>query len=834
MKLRLLIIFALLGAFYFSSCAYYNTFYNAKKFYRSASKARKERLRTQVVELSPEEQARLKRRGQLQSRASRPSSKEMQDYQRAIEKAYKVLEFYPKSKYVDDALILLGECFYYRREFSKAQRKFEELIELYPESEFIPRARLFMAKTLLGLRKFDEAEQMFREITLDDKFDKELREEAAYELAGLYYEKEEYELAAEEYRVTSKKSGDKLIKAMSLYRLGECLLKLGKYEEAPKIFKRAVKASPNEDFKSQATFKLGEAQSLNGNYKAAIRTFSDLLSKEFERKRIPRIKLQLAENLRKNGDLEEAIKWYNAIIEEHKRTDASARSYFALGEIEEFINGNYKKAKENYDMVRGEFANSAIAPEAKRRADNIKALLDLRNEIAKLEGREVASDSTASDDKKKGDKEQREQKDDAPIDLTMDGFWVNYAGRDRPPPLTLQDLTERDLERAALSRNKLQAAGALDSTKAAGAIQSVELDSAALAQKAEEEKKQKLVQLAEKRLALAELLLFSFNKPDSAADLYLQIIESKTDTALSSKALYSLGYIFRSIKHDTAISDTIFQKLVTLYPESPQANGARKILGLPIVGDRVDSAEIIYEQAEQAFWDNDDLDTALGLYETIIESYPDSPYAPKAEYALGWLYENRLYEYDLAAEHYQNIIKNHPDSPFAKQIKRKLDAVERVRKQEEARQKAIADSLAKVKQDSLAAIAKDSVQTKQEAQAPVASPDVSAPGKPPGAAQKAAAGATDSSGVQKARKDSTLAKSPAPAAKSSQPDSNKGKPPKAPPQAAKKDSSKGGPEKKLPGKQKNVVKDSSRAPVPKEPVPSPEKSPSTPDSGGGE
>ena len=107
----------------FSGCAYYNTFYNAKKFYREAEKERQKRERTQVVELSPEEQERLRRSGFGRGTdLNRASTTEMQNYQRAVEKASKVLEFYPKSKYIDDAIMLLGECFYYRREYSKALR----------------------------------------------------------------------------------------------------------------------------------------------------------------------------------------------------------------------------------------------------------------------------------------------------------------------------------------------------------------------------------------------------------------------------------------------------------------------------------------------------------------------------------------------------------------------------------------------------------------------------------------------------------------------------------------------------------------------------------------
>ena len=63
MKFIKIQILVLCSLFLFSGCAYYNTFYNAKDFYKKAEKKRKEREKTQVVELSPEEQERLRKSG---------------------------------------------------------------------------------------------------------------------------------------------------------------------------------------------------------------------------------------------------------------------------------------------------------------------------------------------------------------------------------------------------------------------------------------------------------------------------------------------------------------------------------------------------------------------------------------------------------------------------------------------------------------------------------------------------------------------------------------------------------------------------------------------------
>ncbi|MBN1997153.1 tetratricopeptide repeat protein [candidate division KSB1 bacterium] len=706
MKTKSVIIIVLLTGL-FSSCAYYNTFYNAKKFYREAEKERKKRERTQVVELTPEEKAQQKKAGTYdRSAGNRAGATEMQSYQKSIEKASKVLEFFPESKYVDDALLLLGKCFYYRREYSKALRKFEEILQLYPDSDIISTARLLMAETYIGMEQYDDAERQLREIVGDDRFPKEIREEAGYELGGLYFEKENYEMAAERYNISAKRAQNKLFRALSLYRLGICHMSLKQYPEAIKAFRSAVGRSPNDDFKSQATYKLGESLSLNGDYKAAIKTFSSLLSKDFDEKRIPMIKLQLANNLNLSGDLRGAIKWYNNIIEDHKRTDASARSYFALGEVEEFINGDYNLAKENYDLVRAEFSNSLIAPMAKERADNIGELLTLRKDIARLEGRAVAEDSTGEKSDTEGLKE---EKDDAPINLPLDGLWVNYTGRDRPPPKSLTDLTESDMERAALSKEKmtLMAATADSSADSTMTTQSAVLDSTALAKQKEEEEKKKFFELGQKHLALAQLLMFSFEKVDSAQFYFQKVLDTQQDTGLVASAYFSLGYIYRNYKADTLLSNSTMKDLIDLFPETPQAEGARKILGLPLYADKVDSAQMLFKNAENILLAENDLEEAFDLYDKVIVKFPDSPFAEKATFVKGWHYENTVKDKDKAFAFYEKLVEKYPKSTYAQAVQKKVAAVQKIKKEEEARQKAIADSIRqKTVADSLAKLPK--------------------------------------------------------------------------------------------------------------------------------
>jgi len=66
-----------------SSCAYYNTFYNAEQYFAEAQKVTHENQLDQV------------------------SKEELTLYSKAIEKSKKLLQKYPDSKYRDDAQFIL-------------------------------------------------------------------------------------------------------------------------------------------------------------------------------------------------------------------------------------------------------------------------------------------------------------------------------------------------------------------------------------------------------------------------------------------------------------------------------------------------------------------------------------------------------------------------------------------------------------------------------------------------------------------------------------------------------------------------------------------------------
>ena len=98
-----------------SACVYFNTFYNAKKFYRQAEK---ERVKHE------EDYAGWEFDGAGPEMQRGRSNKADQLYDKAARKASKVLDKYKESDLVDDAMLLMGKAFYWRGEYLQAMDPF--------------------------------------------------------------------------------------------------------------------------------------------------------------------------------------------------------------------------------------------------------------------------------------------------------------------------------------------------------------------------------------------------------------------------------------------------------------------------------------------------------------------------------------------------------------------------------------------------------------------------------------------------------------------------------------------------------------------------------------
>ena len=695
-----------------TGCAYYNTFFNAKKYFKEAEKERSKRL----------ESVKKRRQTSKQSNPNQPSASELKKYDDSITKASKVLEIYPKSKYVDDALFLLGKCFYRKEEYTKAKRKFLELIQNFPDSKFASESGLWLGKTNIELRDYETAEKNFHDI-LNSKAKSEIRDEAQFLLGGLFKHKGDFVIAIDEYSIAAQRAKDKSIRANAYYEMGDCYYQMKNFAQAVESFKKARKHSPDAKFEFNAMLRAGLALKDMKQYDDAIKIFTNLLGDIVNEENWPICRLEIAHCNRLKGEVNHAVEWYLDIVNQHQKTEEAATAYYYLGKLYQEVDGNYEQAKEYYDKSALEYPNAEIVSDARVKSKSIQQLLTFRANIEAQQKKIAKGDSIAAilDDLDINDKELPE------FDLTeldtlvaislqipLDSLMVSqdtllqiyqmyYAKHydqfgekiqtyneteftNKPPieftlldtlitqslhiPLNyMEDFADSlyhiyDKYYGKYKRNRLIYDQFYQHKNVSGKTEQLGTP---------------LEELVKSKLSLAEIYLFEFNQPDSALKEYIDILEIDTSRKVIPKTLFSIGYICETIKKDTSLADSVYHRLIMRYPDDPLAQQARKkIRTIEIIDPEAGIAKK-FKLAEKAYLEEHQYRDAITTFESIYKESPNSDYAPKALLTMGWIYENSIHQYDKAFEIYQNLVNDYPASEYAKKVKSKVDEVIKAR-----------------------------------------------------------------------------------------------------------------------------------------------------------
>jgi tetratricopeptide (TPR) repeat protein len=141
--------------------------------------------------------------------------------------------------------------------------------------------------------------------------------------------------------------------------------------------------------------------------------------------------------------------------------------------------------------------------------------------------------------------------------------------------------------------------------------------------------------------------------------------------------------------------------IIEQFPESDQAQDARVKLGLSKKVTSDEMASRLFASAEKKLFDSSEIQYAMSDYQRIVDDYPETEYAPKAMYALGWINERMVGDVEGALEIYQGIINQYPNSEYTEALTKKLDTYERSVQEQQAQ----AEALAKARADSLQALA---------------------------------------------------------------------------------------------------------------------------------
>jgi len=347
-----------------SSCAYFNTLYNARKIYGEA------------------EQQRIEAEGD--ERASR------EKYKQVVEKCVSLVTSYPDSRWVDDALFLMGKALIRQGEYNKGIRKFQEVQANFPESDYAVRAAYWLAYAYYQKRDYSLATTTIERF-LEEHPGHELRYDAMFLAGDIYLDTENDEAALSYYARVAEESDDRDRVSEAVVRSAELFYLEEDWENAAAAFEQVMRKGMSDERRYEVSLKLGDCYTRIGRCDEAMGLFDELLEGTVKTRDQPPIVLGRAASYVCKDSLEAALRTYESVTSRFPKSSFSAEAYYRMGVIYHEQLDSLSRAKESFSKVGSEYANSDFAGLALQKANSLTRLIELQT----AEGEEATDDQKA-------------------------------------------------------------------------------------------------------------------------------------------------------------------------------------------------------------------------------------------------------------------------------------------------------------------------------------------------------------------------------------------------------------------------------------------------------
>jgi TolA-binding protein len=617
---------------YTNTISYFNTFYNAQRLFTEAEDA--------VVEAEREF-----RENPNQIRTFIIPVTARSKFTASIEKNSKVLSFYPDSKWVDDALLMIGKAYFYIDDDVRAQRKFYELSAKFPDGDLAVEGQLWLGRSLMRQKKHDQAVSLFESLIENAGADyKEIAGEAAYELGKYYFAQNDFERSVKYYSQALRNVRDGSLLALIQFQVSVCYDRQDQFDKAEQSYALVDDYNPGYTLLFNASLYRAKAIAAQRRYDEALELLNDMLNDTKNTDFYSTIHFEIANILMAKGDVSTAIQKYIYIDTAFARTDAAARSYFKLGQHFESIDLQYDSARTYYNKARSEFPASPITAEAVAKADVFNKYDLLRKDLVRFDSLLIHI-------------HRQKSVDDSASAAVVDSIVI----RDTVAAISQ---SQKAVSPGRKSEVKRDSVPPVDSTRIKAMM-------------AKEQSYRLMVDSLKRSIVRTKfefggLFFVELTVADSALRWFNDIVVNHPTSEYTPRALYTIAEIFRTLKpQPQSVRDSLYTRIIAEFPASPYAQESRKILGLPLIETEKDPALELFEIGER-LTEEKKIEQAIRTFREVQMKFTDSPFAAKALYTIGWHYEHTLRHNDSALAVYKRVIAQYPVSPYAAIVRPKV------------------------------------------------------------------------------------------------------------------------------------------------------------------
>ncbi len=687
--------------------AYFNTFYRSQEDFNDAY----EEYRASLISFY---NRRLDSLG-----ITPPISAGVKDkLDKAIERSSKIIQFHKNSRYIDDAVLIIGKAYYFEEDYFKAERTFNEFLSKFSGSELADEAILFLGQTKTKIGKREEGERIFKNL-VKNSTDNEIRSLASRDLGIIAYNNGNFEDAVSYFKASIDFSKNDERKAEGQFILAKILSEY-KPQLSAEEYKKVINYTSDFDLIFYARLNYAKGLMINKDFKKSTEELEEIRKKYRDEPAFTQlVDLEIANNLYLQKKYDEAMQQYYEVIVKYPGTSSSADAYYYLAKHEEDVNNDYLEAFVNYRKSTEESIVSDFYKESAAKSSTYEKYFALQGEVSDSVNTEIPTVNAKVEKYRrnynieKGIEQENEQGSDKGFDnrnqgpppeetpkgdgkgkpggFKNSGIMTKMDSLENIPPVEDEQQVDPNanpnegiidppaevMEEINKLKNEKQDSslnGGETENKDGEEVKTVNEDSIKAVQEALmlKEKEDKAFNAY---YELAELFMYNINQNDSA-EHYLKLLLTKFPEADKQvKILYTLGNFYKNINR-TADADQTFGKIVSTYPNTIYANESRKILGMKSENDSLmqNPLDAIFTRALNFFNTNKFSEAVSELREVEIR-YPQDSMVAKSLYSIGWIYENKLVNKDSSLLYYKKLKEKFPESEYTLKVNPMLDYI---------------------------------------------------------------------------------------------------------------------------------------------------------------
>ncbi|MDR9418875.1 tetratricopeptide repeat protein [Gracilimonas sp.] len=607
--------------------AYYNTFYNAEKSFEAGLQKNLQQSR----EYNPLQPIRIH---------PKPINAGAQDFEKAIQKSADILRKHEESKWVDDALFLIGKSYYYREEYFSADQKFRELFITTDEPEMEQKSIIWQGRVLLDLELYSEGVAFLSDQLIN--YEKEWEDKHIAEVQSLlaqhHVKLQNWEQAAEELYAALPELSKKEYKERGYFLLGQIYEELENYEAAYQAYESVLDHYSEYRVQYLAQRKRAEVARILERDDLAFEIFNSMLKDDKNIEYRSELDFELARTEHERENFGEAERLYNRVLHNPRSqapAEIEARTYNGLAEIYRFGYNNLTKAAAYYDSA----AQMNVSPDrlpvdfnAGLYAESFGEYARITSEIAlqdsllwlgSLSGAEL--DSVVNEIRQKRIEEleeleeERRRQQDQLVTLNQDNnnqqttntsngflnennralqqsvrqqFYAVWGNRPLADYWRVSSMIRTSAGNEEITEEELP--------EEDSQIMNIQIDLSGIPfTEAEKDSVQKSISAL--NYELGNLFFLSLNMPDSAVTYFERAIQNPSTDNVNMVSLYSLSELYSSEGNEAKAREYANQ-LIEDYPESVYSERLAQQFQIPI--NRSDTSDAnnpiqIYQQIQQ-------------------------------------------------------------------------------------------------------------------------------------------------------------------------------------------------------------------------------------------